>query len=357
MIRVFLSYARSDGMDAATRLRGELAAMGFVVWRDIEEMRGGLAWRKQLYQALSQVDAVLVLLTPGAVASANVTWEWQNALIMDKRVIPLLASPCDVPVDLKALHYHRLDNEAGYTLGLARLARDLIALADQQKGDASMAGTGDVITVIGSGNAVAAREAVVIQQTGDASMDAADIAQILSALRDQPADRLNATQMAELRAILIGLEQQMQGVALGIDDLKAGQQRILARFDLTEQRIVAPILARLDAQQAALLDKILDVLDVATFGADELDRHLSAIDAALAEVNARAAEIDDRQLTASAQQVAELASSLGLDVKHKLKLTIPIIPVLLSYEGAFELGSRLDLAAVWHALQDLVRSA
>lgn len=356
MMEIFLSYARGDGLDAAARLRDVLAAMGFSIWRDIEEMRGGLAWRKQLYQALSQVDAVLVLLTPGAVASANVTWEWQNALMMDKRVIPLLASSCDVPVDLKALHYHRLDDPADYTLGLARLARDLIALAIQQKGDASMTGAGDVITVIGSGNAVAARDAVVIQQSGGASMDAADIAQILTALRDQPADGLNAAQKAELRAILAGLEQQVQGVALGIDDLKAGQQRILARFDLAEQRIVAPILARLDTQQAALLDKILDVLDVATFGADELDRHLSAIDAALAEVKAKSAMIADRQLVASAQQVAELASAPGLDAKHKLKLTIPIIPVLLSYEGEFEVGSRLDLPAVWQALQDLVRS-
>lgn len=45
-----------------------------------------------------------------------------------------------------------------------------------------------------------------------------------------------------------------------------------------------------------------------------------------------------------------------VNAEHKLKLTIPIIPVLLSYEGAFELGSRLDLAAVWRALQNLVRS-
>lgn len=356
MIQIFLSYARADGLDAATRLRNELAGMGFAVWRDIEEMRGGLTWRKQLYQALSQVDAVLVLLTARAVTSANVTWEWQNALMMDKRVIPLLISPCDVPADLQALHYHRLDIAASYTLGLARLARDLIALADHQQEDAAMNKTGDVITVLGSGNAVAARGATVIQQSGGAVLDAASIARILAALRDQPADDLSQAQMAELRAILYSLEQQVQGLSLGIDDLKAGQQRILARFDLTEQRILAPILARLDDQQAALLDKILDVLDVTTIGADELDRHLAAIDVALAEVNAKSTQIADRQLTASAQQVQELASSLGLDVKHKLKLTIPIVPVLLSYEGAFELGSRLDLAAVWRALQDLVRA-
>lgn len=51
--------------------------------------------------------------------------------------------------------------------------------------------------------------------------------------------------------------------------------------------------------------------------------------------------------------MAELASAPGLDARHKLKVTIPIVPVLLSYEGELELNSRLDLAAVWQALQDL----
>ena len=44
------------------------------------------------------------------------------------------------------------------------------------------------------------------------------------------------------------------------------------------------------------------------------------------------------------------------DAKHKLKLTIPMVPVLLSYEGEFELGSKLDLAVVWQALQDLLHA-
>jgi hypothetical protein len=187
-------------------------------------------------------------------------------------------------------------------------------------------------------------------------MDAAAVAQIIAALNAQPTNGLSDRQMAELRATLVALQMEVQGVARGVAELQAGQQCILARFDLAEQRILAPILARLDAQQAALLDKILDVLDVATIGADELDRHLTVIDTALAELNTRSGQIADRQLIASAEQVAQLASPLGLDAKHKLKLTIPMVPVLLSYEGEFELGSKLDLAVVWQALQDLLHA-
>jgi hypothetical protein len=194
--------------------------------------------------------------------------------------------------------------------------------------------------------------AVTVNVAGQAAgWSAAETAQLVAALRSWPAGEAMSAQ--KLRDLFAGLQAQVEQVDLV---LRQGFTLVLARFDVTEQRILSPILARLDEQQAALMDKILDVLDVAAIGADELDRHLAAIDAALAEVNARAAEIADRSLVASAQQVAELASPLGLDVKHKLKLTIPIIPVLLSYEGAFEMGSKLDLAEVWRALQDLLRS-
>lgn len=349
MIQVFLSYARVDGFSAAAKLRGELTAMGFPVWRDIEDMQGGLAWKEQLRAALRGTDAVLVLLTPAAVASQMVTWEWENALTLEKRVVGLLISPCDVPAELKRLHYHDLSDPATYTLGLARLARDLLRLALARPASPEAAMTApkyqDIIAVgsiVGEGN-------IQISTTGRSGLDAATIVQLVAALRSRaPGD---PAVQAEILAILREMQPALGEVAAGVRDLQAGQQRILARFDLTEQRILTPILARLDAQETALLDAILAALETTGVAADELDQHLTAIDAALAEISARAAQIHDAELVASAQQVAELASAPGLDAKHKLKVMIPIIPLLLSYEGELELSSRLNLAAVWQALQ------
>jgi hypothetical protein len=71
----------------------------------------------------------------------------------------------------------------------------------------------------------------------------------------------------------------------------------------------------------------------------------------LAELNIRTTQIGDQQLAETVRQAAELASAPDLDIKHKLKVTIPIVPVLLSYEGAFELGSRLNLEEAWRAWQ------
>lgn len=125
MPSIFLSYARADGQDAAKRLRSELEQAGFQIWRDIEDMQGGQAWKDQLRQALRTVDVVIVLLTPAAVASKYVEWEWENALTLEKRVIPLLRLPCEVPEELQRLHYHNLSTDQNYVFGFASLVRDL----------------------------------------------------------------------------------------------------------------------------------------------------------------------------------------------------------------------------------------
>jgi hypothetical protein len=349
MIRLFLSYARGDGLAAATRLRGELTAMGFSMWRDLEELQGGLAWKEQLRAALRQVDAVLVLLTPGSMASKTVEWEWENALTLGKRVIGLLITPCDAPAELKRLHYHDLSDPATYTLGLAKLARDLVGLAVAQPSAAQPSTAAPKYQVGAAINSTAGDYGVTVNQFGPGGLDPAAIARLVQALRAQaPGD---PAVQAEIVALLREMQPTLAGVAAGVRDLQAGQARIVARFDQQEQRIIAPILARLDAQQTAQTAAILDALDARAFPADELGRHLAAIHLALAEINVRSAHIADRQLAASVAQAAEIVSAPGLDVKHKLKLTVPIIPVLLSYEGEFELGSRLNLEEAWRAFQ------
>ncbi|MEM9009190.1 MAG: toll/interleukin-1 receptor domain-containing protein, partial [Cyanobacteria bacterium P01_F01_bin.86] len=129
MPNIFLSYARADGKVAATRLRSELERAGFQVWRDIEDMQGGQAWKEQLRQNIRTADTVVVLLTPAAVASKYVEWEWESALTLEKRVIPLLILPCDVPEELGRLHYHNLSSEQDYVLGFAALLRDLYSVS------------------------------------------------------------------------------------------------------------------------------------------------------------------------------------------------------------------------------------
>jgi hypothetical protein len=125
MLNIFLSYARADGSEAATRLRTELSRAGFNIWRDIEEMRGGERWKEQLRVALRRIDVVLVLLTPGAIESQMVAWEWENALTLEKNVIPLLIIRSNIPSDLSQFHYHDLSRPEEYSISLMALMHDL----------------------------------------------------------------------------------------------------------------------------------------------------------------------------------------------------------------------------------------
>lgn len=313
MIYLSLVYAHRDGRDAAARLSDLLTALGATVLDEASAHPPG--------------TGVIAVLTPAALTDRTVLAALQQAPAAGRPLLPLSApdpSSFPTPADLARILEWRANASAAPVAG-----------AKYSVGTAINSSVGD--------------NAFTVNTFGQAAgWSAAEVAQLVTALRSQPAGAAMSAQ--ELRSLFAGVQAQLDGLDLTV---RQGFTLVLARFDVTEQRILSPILARLDDQQVVLLDKILDVLDVATVSADELDRHLSAIDASLAEVNAKSAMIADRQLVASAQQMQELASSLGLDVKHKLKLTIPIIPVLLSYEGEFELGSKLDLAAVWKWLRSL----
>lgn len=314
MTQILLAYVHADGQEPAHRLAELLRALGVAV---IEADEPG---------SLDLVAGVIAVLTPAALS--------------DRRVLALL----DAPAQGRPLLPLSTTTPADFpTPG------DLARVLEWRAASPAAPTQGAKYYVVNAVNSSIGDNAVAVNVVGRAAgWSAAETAQLVAALRSRPAGEAMSAQ--ELRDLFAGLQAQVQQVD---HNLATGFRLTMARFDVTEQRILSPILARLDAHEAALLDKILDVLDVAAIGADELDRHLAAIDAALAEVNAMSATIADRQLVASAQQVAALASPLGLDVKHKLKLTIPIIPVLLSYEGAFELGSKLDLAAVWEWLKEL----
>ena len=51
------------------------------------------------------------------------------------------------------------------------------------------------------------------------------------------------------------------------------------------------------------------------------------------------------------REVENALSDTSLDVKHKVKLAIPIIPMVLDYEVEIELGSGFNLGEVWYSLK------
>lgn len=90
---VFISYAHEDGRPYRDQLIAKLRVVGFEdddYWYDERDIEYGEEWRETIDKALAESFIVLVILTPKAVKSHSVTYEWARALGDGLKVIPLL---------------------------------------------------------------------------------------------------------------------------------------------------------------------------------------------------------------------------------------------------------------------------
>jgi WD40 repeat protein len=77
----FISYARADGERFAVALRQRMAteAPDVRVWQDRPEMEGGVGWWRQIEDALERVEFLVIVMTPGVLASELTRKEWRAA--------------------------------------------------------------------------------------------------------------------------------------------------------------------------------------------------------------------------------------------------------------------------------------
>jgi len=94
--------------------------------------------------------------------------------------------------------------------------------------------------------------------------------------------------------------------------------------------------------------------------AADLQALLTAVAAVHAEVRGHGAALADLSarldLLAVDEAVAAVVGPTDAEFKHRLVMTVPLVPFLLSYEGEVELKSRLGLDAAWQALLARIRA-
>jgi hypothetical protein len=379
MLKLFISYARADGAAAAARLRTELELAGLTVWRDLEDMRGGSAWKEQLRAALREVDAVLVLLTPASTASEMVTWEWENALTLQKPVISLLILPCKASQELSRLHYHDLSQPELYSAGLAKLIRDLLSLQPAQRPPETSEKPASKIVIYHAEKSAIGENPVVINaetaapvepdllkllaetviQVGELSTDRQsllrqDLQQIQLMVRqlhraDGPVALARSLETA-LQEINLKLKELQAGQKTLQNDLAALQNKLLTHFDKSEKTAVSGAIHRLDRQQLTAVEAVLIGLETEDFSNDEAQQALSAVQASLLQLKRESLTFPDPALAQDVDQIAEIIDAPYLEPKHRLKVTIPIIPLFVAYEGEIEVKSALNLEKVWQSL-------
>lgn len=105
MADVFISYKRDERQRAqgiATRLR----ALGLDVWLDAH-IAAGRSFDAEIETALAAASAVLVLWTPGSVASEWVRNEASSAKGREV-LVAIMLEPCELPIEFRAVQYEPL---------------------------------------------------------------------------------------------------------------------------------------------------------------------------------------------------------------------------------------------------------
>jgi hypothetical protein len=117
---IFISFARSD-KPYADLLRGYLLARGHDVWTEEDDIQPGEDWAEAITRAVEASRVVLLLLSPGYIASRASLYEAGIALAKQRdkqgKVIPILLGDLDtsrlpLPLrDVQSLDARHLDQK------------------------------------------------------------------------------------------------------------------------------------------------------------------------------------------------------------------------------------------------------
>src|SRR5690349_581234 len=102
--RVFLSYSRQDHQ-FVQRLHADLEAAGIPTWLDQGDISPGDNWDEVVQHALESCPQLLLIASPASLKSQNVLDEVSFARSQGHLVVPLIASPCELPFHLRRLQW------------------------------------------------------------------------------------------------------------------------------------------------------------------------------------------------------------------------------------------------------------
>jgi len=135
--RAFISYAHADA-EFATRLATALPGLGIEPWIDRDGIHGGARWSSSIQRALDGCDALILVLTPAAMASSHIEDEWQFTLDKGKPVLPVLLEPTDVHFQFGRIQYTDFHGQP-FEAALAKLAEGVPRALEGGASDADAA--------------------------------------------------------------------------------------------------------------------------------------------------------------------------------------------------------------------------
>jgi hypothetical protein len=157
-----------------------------------------------------------------------------------------------------------------------------------------------------------------------------------TSVEEQPAEVKAAG--TQLRQIGEKLDLILEGQVATNQGLTEMRLALLSSYSQTEQVVIEGIAEQLSQSQLALSQNLLDALEENKLTDSEMKQLLSLLEEHL-------------PLLLAHKTAAEIITDPSLDVKHRLKVAIPIIPFLLDYEGEIELGTGFNIKTAWEQVQ------
>jgi hypothetical protein len=123
MPKLFISYSRTDET-FARQLATSLSMMGADIWIDIRDIPAGLKWSSAIQEGLDRCDAMILIISPASMASANVEDEWQHYRDRGKVIVPVMIQPAQLHYQLGRLQYISFHTQP-YNVALTQLHAEL----------------------------------------------------------------------------------------------------------------------------------------------------------------------------------------------------------------------------------------
>lgn len=128
------------------------------------------------------------------------------------------------------------------------------------------------------------------------------------------------------------------------DDLAGLRQSLLARYDASERLLISTLAGKLDHAQLATVQAVHESIEADQVSKAEMEQILGAIQQQMEQLKQQGVVLPEQDC------IDEIVSPPTLDVTHKLKVSLPIIPLLLAYEAELGLGSEVNLELLWEKL-------
>ena len=197
------------------------------------------------------------------------------------------------------------------------------------------------------------QEARYHQEVEQLRMSAQQYQRESNELREQLATKLSTerqnlekerqTNEEQLNQIATNVKALMGGQAIMLSELTHTRQTLLDHYDAAQQKMIGAIADQLDHNQLLVTQELLNALDGDRFSQREIEQLWAVLEEQIPALPSQQAH------------VVELLKAPQLDAKHKLKVTLPIVPFLVDYEGELELGSGFNLKTAWNTLISKLR--